>query len=151
MIQDGPCSAAEVNSGSQGIKGPWELGLCSLSPRALEMLQKDGDLCWQSVVSWRWQWHRVMGGCSAGCSLLLLSLVQVGLIQVSADFVLQAALPSYSFNNISPKLWSKMFWVGAMRFLPAGSKRDCMPWAWDRGGRQFGCCFLLSLELAEFG
>lgn len=39
-MQDGPCSTAEVTSGSQGIKGLWELGLHSLSPWALEMLQK---------------------------------------------------------------------------------------------------------------
>lgn len=35
MIQDGPCAAAGVSSGSQGM-----LGLCSLSPRALEVWQK---------------------------------------------------------------------------------------------------------------
>jgi len=66
-------------------------------------------------------------------------------------FALQAA----SSRNSSPKQWNKMLWAGAVRFLPAGSKTDCVfPgygtkwWEWE-GFRLLLCA--LGLELIKSG
>lgn len=68
---------------------------------------------------------------------------------------LQAALRATSSDNSAPKLWSKMFWARARRFLPAGSKRDCVfPrhgtkwWGWEAFQLLL---YVLGVELVKSG